>query len=121
MPASKLIRALLAAATLAAISVASTSAALADPTDDAGDRYRQGEVASINQQPQATDDAGDRYRQGEVASVNQPAPAPAQPAVSTRHGVNDLVIAALLALLGLGTTATAWWLTGRRPRPREAA
>jgi hypothetical protein len=97
MPASKLIRALLAAATLAAISVASTSAALADPTDDAGDRYRQGEVASINQL------------------------APAQPTVSTRHGVNGLVIAALLALLGLGTAATAWWLTGRWPRPREAA
>jgi hypothetical protein len=122
MPTSNLTRALLAAVTLAAITVASSTAALAYPADDAGDRFRQGEVASINQQHEATH-AGDRFRQGEVASINQPAPttAPAQSAASTGHGLNGLVVAALLALLGLGTAATAWWLTGRRPQPREAA
>jgi hypothetical protein len=118
MPTSRFTRALLVAATAAAISLASATAALADPTTDAGELFRQGERNSINQPPHITN-AGDLFRQGEVDSINQPPPAPAPAPDATRHRLNELILATGFVLLGVVTAAAAWWATGRRLRPRQ--
>ena len=117
MPTSRFTRALLVAATAAAISLAGATAALADPSTDADELFRQGERDTINQSPQTTPNAGDLFRQGERDTINQPPPAPAPD--STRHGLKELILAAGIVLLGVVSAAAAWWLTGRRLRPRQ--
>jgi hypothetical protein len=119
MPTSKLTRTLLVAAAAAAISLASGTAALADPTTDAGELLRQSERDTINQPPQTITNAGDLFRQSEVNSINQPPPTPAPAPDATRHRLNGLILAAGVVLLGVVTAAAAWWATGRRLRPRQ--
>jgi hypothetical protein len=116
-------RSIVTAVALAALSVLAIGSAHAYPADptDAGDRFRQGEVNSINHPPQTTPNAGDLFRQGEVNSINhpQPAPNPQQHANPSRA----LLILAVTGAVGLSVllaaAAALLWLRGRA-RPREA-
>jgi hypothetical protein len=116
-------RSIVTAVALAALSVLAIGSAHAYPADptDAGERFRQGEVNSINHPPQTTPNAGDLFRQGEVDSINhpQPAPNPQQHANPSRAPI----VLAVTGAVGLSVLVVAAAARGRRrarSRPREA-